>query len=103
MANHDDIYHITPFKTYLNIFLILVGLTVLTVVTAQIDFGFLNTPIAFFIATIKAALVVLYFMHIKYDTPMNRAILASGFIFLCILFIIVAIDVATRAPIESVL
>ena len=58
-------HHIVPFSTYMKVLSILLFLTVLTVLVAQIDFGFFNILIAMGIATVKAVLVLLFFMHLK--------------------------------------
>ncbi len=63
--------HIVPKKTYLSIFLALIFLTVVTVWIAQFDFGVLNIVIAMFIASIKAGLVAMFFMHLKYEDPLT--------------------------------
>ncbi len=103
MSEHHDVYHLTPFKTYMVVFLSLLVLTVLTVWVATVDFGAANAFIAFGIATVKAMLVLLYFMHLKYEVTTNRVIMASGFFFLALLFIFVLIDIVTRVPVESTL
>lgn len=101
--DHNDTYHITPFPTYIKVFLTLIGLTILTVAVSRFDFGWANALIAFGVASIKAYFVVAFFMHLRTDTMLNRAVMASGFICLLLLFAICAIDVATRVPVESTL
>lgn len=101
MSENQDVYHITPFRTYIRVFLILVVLTVLTVAVAQVDFGPLNALIAFAIATVKALYVMGYFMHLKFDSIANRVIVGTSLFFLFVLFAICAIDFATRIPVES--
>ncbi len=103
MSDHHDVYHVTPFKTYMGVFVSLLVLTILTVWVATIDFGALNAFVAFGIATVKAGLVLLYFMHLKYEVMANRVIMASGFFFLALLFIFVLIDIVSRVPVESTL
>ena len=101
--DHHDVYHVTPFATYMKVFGALLILTVLTVWVATIDFGSMNAFIAFGIATVKAGLVLLFFMHLKYEDNINRTIMASGFFFLALLFIFAIIDLITRVPVESTL
>ncbi len=84
-------------KTYLNILYILLFLTFLTVFVAQFDFGILNALIAVAIATIKGTLVLLYFMHLKYDDKLYLVIFLSSVFFVALLFLITKIDVVTRA------
>ena len=53
-----------------------------------------------FIATFKAYLVVLYFMHLKYDITYNKVIFASAIIFVIILYLFSVFDVITRYPVH---
>jgi cytochrome c oxidase subunit 4 len=90
MANTHDASHaqhiITPTRTYVLVFLALVVGTVLTYVAAINDFGALNTPIALGIAFAKASLVILFFMGVRYNTPLTKVVVVSGFVWLLIMF-----------------
>ena len=89
--------HIVPVKVYLMIFLALMAGTFLTVVAAFYDFPWrLNTVIALTIATIKATLVVLYFMHVRYSSRLVWVIVASALFWLAILFGLTLSDYWTR-------
>lgn len=90
--------HITPMSTYLKVAGALFGLTFLTVIAHQFNaqLGVLAAPIAFLIAAVKATFVLLYFMHLKDDTNMNRVIFATGFIFLAVLLLFSVVDIVTR-------
>jgi len=92
MAGH----HVIPLKTYLNVAIALFVLTILTIVFHQMDLGVLKAPVAFLIAAVKASLVLLYFMHLKYDNMMNRVIFGSAFLFLLLLIGFSALDIWTR-------
>lgn len=96
-------HHIIPLKVYLNVAAALYVLTVLTVVFHQMHLGALAAPVAFLIAAIKAALVMLYFMHLKYDNMMNRVLFGSAFFFLVLLFAFSALDIWTRVKAFSTL
>lgn len=89
-------HHITPAKTYLNILLMLLVLTVVTVGAARIDFGFMNTVIAMAIASVKAGFVLAYFMHLKYDDKLYLTVFLLGIFFVCILFLFSIVDISTR-------
>jgi cytochrome c oxidase subunit 4 len=52
---------------YVAVFVALVAFTVLTVVVAGIDLGGVNLPAALMIATLKASLVGLFFMHLRFE------------------------------------
>ena len=65
--------HVAPFKMLLGVFIALSILTVITVAASEFDFGEMNLIVAMIIAVIKAALVVLFFMHLIWDRPFQRA------------------------------
>ena len=88
--------HISSKGLYWTIFFTLIVLTVVTVVIARIDLGALNTPMALAIAGVKATLVILFFMGVKYNTPLTKVVAASGFLWLIILFGITMGDYLTR-------
>ncbi len=67
---------------------------------SYIDFGAGNVVIALFIATIKASLVALFFMHLKDDKPVNGIIAVAGFLFLGIFLMFDFIDFGTRVPLQ---
>ena len=48
------------------------------------------------IATVKATLVILYFMHLRHDKPMNALVFVTGLVFLAVFLILCLIDVETR-------
>ena len=89
--------HIVPVRVYLVIFLALLVGTGLTVVAAFYDFPWrFNTVIALTIASIKATLVVLYFMHVRYSLRLIWVIVASALFWLGILFALTFSDYFTR-------
>jgi cytochrome c oxidase subunit 4 len=85
--------------SYVTVFILLLLLTCLTVYVAGVDLGAANTPIALLIATTKATLVVLFFMHVKDSSRLTQLFLAAGLIWLGILIFITMSDFATRSPI----
>lgn len=90
-------HHVVPLKVFINVFMALIGLTVLTVVTAKfMDFGAFNVVVAFGIATAKGFLVMAYFMHLKYDEKVYRWIIISSFVFVALLFVICIGDIGSR-------
>ncbi len=84
--SHDDhgLGHISPVWMLLGIFALLIFFTFITVAVTYIDLGAANIWIALAVAVVKAALVGLYFMHLRYDSPFNSLILVSAFLFLAI-------------------
>ena len=95
--------HIVPFKTYLWVLISLLFLTVVTVGAAQIDFGAFNAFLAMLIATLKAALVLLYFMHLKYDDKIYWLVFGSAVFFVIVLFFFSKLDIITRVIQNSAL
>ena len=102
-GSHDSAHHVIPASTFYKVFACLIGLTVLTVAASKVDFGFMNTIVAFGIATVKAGLVLAIFMHLKYDDMMNRVIIACAFFFLLVMYLLCEIDEITRVLQRSTL
>jgi cytochrome c oxidase subunit 4 len=96
-------HHIIPLKTYLAVFSALIVLTFVTVAVTWFDFGAFNAVVAFAIASVKAGLVLAYFMHLKYDNMMNRVIIGTGVFFLIVLWFFSVLDIATRVSESSTL
>ena len=89
--------HIVPVRVYAGVFLALIAGTTLTVFAAFHDFPWqFNTVIALTIAIIKATLVVLYFMHVRYSSRLIWVIVASALFWLAILFALTFSDYWTR-------
>jgi cytochrome c oxidase subunit 4 len=92
--------HVTPVFTFVRVFLALAGFTAVTVVVASYDLshinGFLNTFVALTIAVTKATLVVWFFMGVRFNTPLTKVVVVSGFVWLLILFGLGMSDYATR-------
>jgi len=88
--------HIVRKKLYILVFAILIAFTVLTTAVAYTDLGAFNTVVALAIAVCKASLVVLFFMHMKYNPGMTRIVLAAALGWLAILLALTLSDVSTR-------
>jgi cytochrome c oxidase subunit 4 len=89
--------HIVYPRVYVTIFLALMVGTALTVIAAFQDFpGPLNAVVALTIAVVKATLVVLYFMHVRYSSRLVWLIVAAGLFWLAILFALTLSDYSTR-------
>ena len=87
---------ITPPLTYFTVFGVLFLATILTYLVALRDFGWLNTPIALGIAFAKASLVVIYFMGVRYNTPLTKVVVVAGFFWLLIMFGLTMGDYVSR-------
>ena len=88
--------HIVPVRIYVIIFAVLMLGTYLTVQAAYIDLGRFNPYVALSIAVVKATLVVLYFMHVRYGTRLTWVVVTSGFFWLGILFVLTLTDYLSR-------
>lgn len=73
--------HAVPFRTLLMTFIALMILTVLTVAAHEVDFGPANIWVALIIAFVKAVIVALYFMHLRWDSPFNAIVLIASLLF----------------------
>jgi cytochrome c oxidase subunit 4 len=89
--------HIEPQKTYVMVFLGLIGLTILTTGVAYIDLGTFNTVAALVIAFSKMLLVVLFFMHVRHSGGLIRVVLLAGFFWLALLIGLTTSDYRTRS------
>jgi cytochrome c oxidase subunit 4 len=93
---HSATEHVS-LATYLIVFAALMVLLVVTVAVAFfVHAGDLNLIIALVIATIKAALVVLFFMHVKYASRLTKIFVCAAFLWLAILFALTFADYVTR-------
>ena len=77
--------HVIPIKVYLSIFIALLVLTFVTVQVAFYDFGTLNIVVALTIAVVKATLVVLYFMHVRYSSRLIWVLVGASLFWFLIL------------------
>jgi cytochrome c oxidase subunit 4 len=98
--------HVVPVRTYLAVFASLLVLTFATVAASTVNMGDpevvgvvlpLNMLVALGIACIKASLVVLFFMHVKYSGRLVQLVVASAFVWLALLIVLTLSDYLTRA------
>ncbi len=88
--------HIAPKGLYVTIFAALMVLTALTVGAAFVNLGAFSFSVALAIAIIKAVLVILIFMGVRYSTRLTWVVIGTGFFFLLILFALTLSDYVTR-------
>ena len=85
--------HVVSVKLLAGIFIILMLLTGLTYGVTTVDFGYsVNLVVAITIAVIKAVLVALYFMHLRWDNPFNSICLLTAILFVGLFIVIASID-----------
>jgi cytochrome c oxidase subunit IV len=80
-SEHHGIGHVIPVPVLIAVFLALIVLTVVTVAASYLPLGDLEIWVAMSIATVKAALVAAYFMHLRYDNPLNAVLFMIGLLF----------------------
>ena len=86
---HRHVGHVVPLPVLFAVLGTLLVMTFVTVAVSWIDFGRFNLWIALGIAVFKASLVLLFFMHLKYDKPFNAIIIIISMA-LVMLFIAIA-------------
>jgi cytochrome c oxidase subunit 4 len=88
--------HVVPRKIYFAVFTALIVLTATTTAVSFIDLGPWNTVVALGIAFLKATLVVLFFMHVKYSPRLTQVTIAGGLFWLAIMIVLTLSDFMTR-------
>jgi cytochrome c oxidase subunit 4 len=98
----SDDHHVLPKDTLFKVFGGLIVLTILTVAVAYVPLGPLTVPVAIGIATAKATLVVLFFMALKYDNPVNALTFTIGIIMVVVFITFTMFDTAFRGDLGNV-
>jgi cytochrome c oxidase subunit 4 len=79
---HGEMGHIVPKRVLLTVFGVLLVLTIVTVAVTHVDLGkSWNLFVAMTIAAVKASLVCLYFMHLRYDKLMHSIMIITALLF----------------------
>jgi cytochrome c oxidase subunit 4 len=86
---HTETAHITPYRTHAVVLISLLILTLITITVTWIDLSALTVAIALLIASVKTLIVLAYFMHLKFESPLFRV-----FVFM-VLFIYTLVIVFT--------
>ena len=92
----EHVEHHLPKSMYFVIFGALMVLTALTVGLAFVNLGQMNIVVALAVAIVKASLVVMFFMHLKYESPLTKVVLGAG-IFWLILLLGIIMDYFSRS------
>lgn len=93
---HAEHHIVTP-AVYSMVFATLLFFTGLTVVAAYIDLGIFNPVVALAIASIKAVVVILFFMHVKYQSHLIKMTVGAGFFTFLVLITMTLSDYISRA------
>jgi cytochrome c oxidase subunit IV len=97
-APHDGYAHVMPPSILIGTFLALVGLTIVTVASSYFPLGSIELFVAMGIATVKAGLVAVYFMHLRYDKPLNALLLVFSLAFVALFICLTLIDTQSYQP-----
>ncbi len=100
----DGHHHVLHKPTLFKVFGALIVLTLLTVGAAEVSLGstLVEVTVALAIATVKAALVVLFFMALKYDNPVNGLTFTVGIIMVIVFITFTLFDTAFRGDLGNV-
>ncbi len=101
LTHHNDQpfhAHVVPVIVLLAVFGALLGLTFLSLAATWIDLGTWNLWLAMGIATVKAALVALYFMHLRYDHSFYALVLAAALLFVLLFVCLTLLDTVEYYP-----
>ena len=99
LSEHHESHVVSP-ALYLAVFGSLMVLTGATVAASRFDFGPWNTVVAMAIAVLKATLVVLFFMHLKWSSRLVRVMVAAAFVWLALLIAGALSDYVTRGRVN---
>ncbi len=92
-----------PKKLYFGVWVALLILLFATWAAAELNLGVFNNVVALGIAFAKMALVLLFFMHVKYEKRLTWVFVAAGFIWLVIMFGYILGDYLTRSTSPNLL
>ncbi len=97
---HDphDFAHPLPLWILFAVFIALTVLTIITVAQSNLDLGSADVIVVMGIATVKAILVMLFFMHLAFDKPFNLIIFVSSFVFVGLFIMITLSDAHMNSP-----
>jgi cytochrome c oxidase subunit 4 len=90
--------HVAPFRVLAGVWVTLLVLTWVTVSATGIDLGRFNLWLAMAIATVKASLVLLYFMHMRYDRPINAIVFVTALLFVMLFVGFALMDTLAYQP-----
>jgi cytochrome c oxidase subunit 4 len=87
-----DAHHVVSPKNLLGVYVLLLIFTVITVGVSRIDLGNYNIMVALAVAVVKGSLVLLYFMHLRWDSPFNALAIIAALLFVCLFIGLALLD-----------
>ena len=91
-SSEPSLAHVVEVRVLLAVFAALIALTAITVAVSYFDFGPFNLIVALGVATLKATLVALWFMHLRYESGLHAFIFLVGVVFLGLFLGIAMLD-----------
>lgn len=91
-AGHPLVGHLVPVSTLIATALTLLVLTIITVAVRYIDIGEFNIWVAIGIAVVKASLVAMFFMHLRWDRPFNLLVFVGCTLFVVLMMSLCVLD-----------
>ena len=98
---HPLVGHLVPYSTLFATGFALLVLTVITVAARYVDLGEANIYLAIGIAVVKATLVSLFFMHLRWDRPFNLMVLVGSMLFVVLMMVFCMMDVGQYTATEN--
>jgi cytochrome c oxidase subunit IV len=95
---HASVGHVVPMPILVGVFASLLVLTVITVAVTYVDLGSINLLVAMGVATVKASLVALFFMHLRWDRPFNAVVFVTALLFLALFITFTLLDSRQYQP-----
>jgi cytochrome c oxidase subunit IV len=95
---HTAVAHVVPLWLLLAVALTLVLLTWVTVAVTYVDLGKFNLVLALIIAGVKAFLVALFFMHLRWDRPFNGIVFLGAIAFVVLFISFAMLDTTQYQP-----
>ncbi len=92
----DQHTHIVKYRTYVYVLIALLFMTFVSVAVTEIDLGPYTVTMALLLASIKSLLVLLIFMHLKFDKKFYGIMVASVFLLLACVIVITFMDYLYR-------
>ena len=93
---HAEHHIVTPLQDCYVFGALILG-TIITVIAADIDLGIFNPIVALGIASTKAVIVILFFMHVKYQSHLIKVTVGAGFFTFLVLVTMSLVDYMSRA------
>ena len=94
---------IVPRRLYALVWAALLLLLLFNWGLAQLNLGIFNLVVPLAIAFIQMMLMLLYLMHVRYNTALTRVFVAAGFIWLCVMIDLTLSDYLTRGSVPGTL